>query len=96
MPDENGIIKVTAYAGSDTPDEDGFGREEYYDWWYLDENLQKIPGSRGISGYSNHDRRMNEDKFNKQYNDAVKYVKERKAIKARITALFEEFEKGNV
>ena len=42
--EEDDIAEVSAYESEDGPDEDGFGYEEYYDWWFLDENLQPIPG----------------------------------------------------
>lgn len=96
LPDKNSIVEVTADAGSDGPDEDGFGREEYYDWWYLDENLKRIPCVSGILGYSNHDRRINEEKFKKLYDYAVMFVGQAKAVKAykkRMKKLVEEYKK---
>lgn len=95
LPDENGIVKVTAYAGSDEVDEDGFGCEEYYDWWFLDENLKEIPGVGGIWGYSKHDKRTNEEQFKKQYDEAVKQVKFVKKIRMRMEELIEEYENEN-
>ena len=38
------LLEVSAYESSEGPDEDGFGREECYDWWYLDGNMQPLPG----------------------------------------------------
>lgn len=90
FPDKNRIIEVTAYAGSDGPDEDGFGREEYYDWWLLDENLKEIPDITGIFGYSNHDKRTNEEKFKKRYDKAVDILK---CVNAKKEAYSETFQK---
>ena len=56
--DENGIVLVSSWCDSDGPDEDGFGREEYYDWWYLDDCLYPIPGVRKIGCCSQRDRRL--------------------------------------
>lgn len=77
-PDENGIAEVTSYADEDGPDEDGFGMETYYDWWYLDENLQKIPGVKCIPKYSNREKRLYKEKFDELYNKAAEIVKSRK------------------
>lgn len=37
--DAQGVVGARAWESSEGPDEDGFGREELYDWWYLDEFL---------------------------------------------------------
>ncbi len=37
------VIVVGSYESYDSGDNDGFGREDYYDWWFLDENMQSIP-----------------------------------------------------
>ena len=42
------IVEVSAFADYEGPDEDGFGEEYYYDWWFLDENMQPIPGIKRI------------------------------------------------
>lgn len=42
--DDNGIIRARAWCGGEGPDEDGYGREELYDWWLLDGLLRPIPG----------------------------------------------------
>lgn len=62
-PDASSVVEVTAYAGEDGPDEDGFGRETYYDWWYMTENLAMVPGAGYIHSYSKLDKRNNEQKF---------------------------------
>lgn len=49
------LVEVNSWCGDDGPDEDGFGREEYYDWWYLDGNLREIEGVDMIHSYSHRD-----------------------------------------
>lgn len=72
--DKNGIVLVSSWCDSDGPDEDGFGREEYYDWWYLDEHLNRIPGIWSIC-CSNRDRHLLlKDRFHAQYTKAQKVL----------------------
>ena len=54
-PDENGIVEVSSWCGEEGPDEDGFGREECYDWWLLDRHFNPIPGIPGLHSYSTFD-----------------------------------------
>lgn len=56
--DDDGIVQASAYAGEDGPDEDGFGREIYYDWWYLNDVLSPAPGVGGLFGLSRADRQI--------------------------------------
>lgn len=71
--DENGVVQVSSWCDSDGPDEDGFGREEYYDWWYLDEHLNRIPGVRCIESCSRRDRHLLvKGWFETEYAKAVK------------------------
>lgn len=76
-PDENGIVEVDSWCGEDGPDEDGFGREDYYDWWYLDENLSELPGVPMIHSYSTRDKRVLPERFEKAYAAAKKAVAKR-------------------
>lgn len=62
-PDDCGIVEVSAYAESSDPDDDGFGSENYYDWWYMTENLAMVPGSGCAHSYSNLDKNSNEQRF---------------------------------
>ena len=74
--DENGIVLVSSWCDSDPADEDGFGREEYYDWWYLDEHLNPIPGIWRIGCCSNRDRQLLlKERFEAQYAKAVKALR---------------------
>lgn len=59
----DGVVEVYAYAGEDGPDSDGFGRETFYDWWYLDDRLNLPQGSRCLEGYSHLDRRNCAERF---------------------------------
>ncbi|MBQ7547832.1 MAG: leucine-rich repeat domain-containing protein [Clostridia bacterium] len=38
------FVEVTAYYDTIPPDDEGFGMEEIYEWWFLDKNMQPIPG----------------------------------------------------
>jgi len=61
--DEDGVVLVSSWCGDDGPDESGFGREEYYDWWYLDEYLNPIPGTKYFHSYSRQDKEANSKDF---------------------------------
>ena len=43
------LVTASAYASYDPPDEDGFGAEYNYDWWFLDGNMQPIPGVHSVT-----------------------------------------------
>lgn len=68
QPDESGAVEVTAFDDEDGPDEDGFGSETYYDWWYMTENLAMAPDAGYIHSYSTLDKRNNNEKFEKLHN----------------------------
>lgn len=55
--DQDGVVEVYSWVSCDEPDEDGFGSENYYDWWYLDEYLVLPEGIGSIHHYSPTDRR---------------------------------------
>lgn len=63
--DQEGVVQVSAYESEDGPDEDGFGMEIYYYWWYLDDCLNPVPGVDCLGSYSSVDLRMksSEQKF---------------------------------
>lgn len=56
--DDDGVVEASSYESEDGPNEDGFGRETYYDWWYLDGDLCPVPGVDCLHSYSNIDRRI--------------------------------------
>lgn len=61
--DENGVVEVKSWCGTEGPDEDGFGMEELYDWWYMDEFLNPIPGAKVLNGWSSNDRRVLPERY---------------------------------
>lgn len=50
--DAEGFVLINSYESEDGPDEDGFGRETYYDWWFFDDCLQSVPGLSYLHSYS--------------------------------------------
>ena len=78
MPDENGVVEVSSWCGDDGPDEDGYGREEYYDWWLLDEALRPIPGIRMLHSYSHLDMRNHEAQWKQMKQRAAEILKSRR------------------
>lgn len=72
--DKGDILEVSSWCGGAAPDADGFGREEYYDWWYLDGNLNPLPGVEMISGYSLRDKRANETLFQDRLEKAAAWI----------------------
>ncbi len=77
LPDEDGVVEVSSYCGEDGPDEDGFGMETYYDWWYLDERLHAIPGVPVMHAYSAREKSMHEEKFEALRKKAAEEIEKR-------------------
>ena len=44
------VVEASTFADYEGPDEDGFGAEYNYYWWFLDENMQPIPGIERLYG----------------------------------------------
>lgn len=78
--DADGVVQVSSYAGEDGPDEDGFGREIYDDWWHLDDRLQPVPGAGCLQGYSSIERRMNGiiQRFQENHDAVAQAIRKRK------------------
>ncbi len=76
--DRTGIVQVCSWCDEEGPDEDGFGREELYDWWYLDEHLNQLPGVEMLHSYSYSETRTLFDRFAAQHAAAVRAVRERR------------------
>lgn len=74
-PGNDGIVEVSSWCGEDGPDEDGYGREEYYDWWLLDEGLNPIPGIKWRHSYSNLDMRNHGEEWAQLRKKAAAVVK---------------------
>ena len=55
---EDGVVQVRSWRETEGPDSDGFGMEECYDWWLLDECLEKIPDVDWLCSYSRRDLRI--------------------------------------
>lgn len=53
-----GIVEVYSWCDTDGSDEDGYGREVYYDFWFLDEFWNEIPGVGSMRGYSLRERHL--------------------------------------
>lgn len=77
--DRNGLVEVSSWCDEDGPDEDGFGREAYYDWWLLDEYLREIPGIEVIHNFSHHERREFHKRFDARYEKARNAVANRES-----------------
>lgn len=77
-PDKNGVVEISKLTDEDGPDEDGFGREDYYSYWYVDENLSRLPGVEVLSNYSSLDRRNAEGGFKARYDLAVAVIRRQK------------------
>lgn len=77
-PDQEGVVEADSWCDYDPADEDGFGREDYYDWWYLDEHLSALPGVKMLHSYSTQDRRRLPERFQEQYDKAADVIRSRK------------------
>lgn len=78
-PGNDGIVEVSSWCGDDGPDEDGYGREEYYDWWLLDEGLNPIPGIKWRHSYSRQDMRNHEEEWARLREKAAAAVRKRQS-----------------
>lgn len=76
--DENGVVEVSSWCGTEGPDEDGFGMEELYDYWFLDEFLNPIPGIKMIGNHSGLYRRNMPEKFDYYREQAAEALRKRK------------------
>lgn len=79
--DRTNIVQVCSWCDEEGPDEDGFGREELYDWWYLDEHLNQLPGVEMLHSYSYSETRTLFDRFAAQHAAAARAVRERRQRK---------------
>lgn len=76
-PDSDGVVEVSSWSSTEDPDSDGFGMEECYDWWYLDEDLNALPGVGYIHDFSRLDKRNNEEKFQALHDAAAAAIRDR-------------------
>lgn len=77
--DKEGAVEACTWVDEDGPDEDGFGREDYYDYWYLDDCLNLPPMGKCLHSYSSIDRRAEHiaSQFREERQKAVRAMKER-------------------
>ena len=75
------LVIASAFESYEPPDDDGFGAEYYYDWWFLDENMQPIPGIRRLNSTV---RETNSPFFMNVKDKAVRILKERKLRRVKI------------
>ena len=76
-PDSDGVVEVSSWSSTEGPDSDGFGMEECYDWWYLDENLNELPGVGYVHDFSRLDKQNNKEKFQKLHDTAAASIRNR-------------------
>ena len=69
------LVEVSALESYEGPDEDGFGAEFYFDWWYLDENMQPIPGIKRMTATVSD---TDDPRFQEARAKARKFLRERK------------------
>lgn len=80
--DDMGIVEVSSWSETEGPDEDGFGMEECYDFWFLDEFLNPIPGIPMIGNYSSLDRRNFPEKFEYYHDLAAEVLRQKRGKNA--------------
>lgn len=79
--DTDGVAEVSSWSSTEGPDEDGFGMEECYDWWYLSEDLQEQPGVGFIHDYSRLDKNNNRERFQALHDTVADAVRKRRGNK---------------
>ncbi len=70
------LVVASAFESYEGPDEDGFGAEYYYDWWFLDDNMQPIPGVGRINATM---RETGEQRFKEMKTRAEEILRKRKS-----------------
>lgn len=69
--DAQGVVAVSSWESDDGPDEDGFGMEEYYDWWYLSEYLTLPTGVGYLHSHSRRARKCRREIFQALHDQAA-------------------------
>lgn len=75
MQYDEGLVEVSSFLYSEEPDEDGFGAENNYEWWFLNENMQPIPG---VCSTIATPRERNSKYFLKKFEEAKKLLNQTK------------------
>lgn len=70
--DDEGVNEVSSWESDEGPDEDGYGREEYYDWWYLNEFLLRPEGVDWVHSWSHREKQNSEETFRKIHDQAAR------------------------
>ncbi len=73
--DYENIVEVSAFADYEGSDEDGFGDEWNYDWWFMNENMQPIPGIKKLYGEV---KEIDDEQFRQARAKAVEILKHRR------------------
>ena len=79
--DADGVEEISSRSSTEGPDEDGFGMEECYDWWYLSEDLQEQPCVRYIHDYSRRDKDNNRERIQALHDAVADAVRKRRENK---------------
>lgn len=81
-PDSDNVVEVSSYCDEDGPDEDGFGSETFYDWWFLDDNLSPVQGVKMFHSLSENDKRIGNwpEEFKYEHDLVAKAIRERDSV----------------
>lgn len=74
--EENEVVEVGTFESYEGPDEDGYGAETYYDWWFLDKNMQPIPNVKKVNASFSERRTLSQ--FEKEKEKAEELLKQSK------------------
>lgn len=80
-PNEDGVVYVSSFCEDDGWDEDGFGREYYYDHWLMDERLEPIPGVKCFKCMSSQDMQSHEAEWKAEMENAARILKSKAEVK---------------
>lgn len=76
--DSEGIVEVYSYWDTTDPDEDGFGCETLYDWWYLDDCLNLPFRAPWKHANSMRDKNFGEECFQAVHDQVVEKIRQGK------------------
>lgn len=72
---DEGLVEASSFYSYDGPDETGFGAADNDEWWFLDENMQPIPGVRRLIAEF---RERSHSFFQDERNKALEIIRQRK------------------
>ena len=73
-PDKAGFVHVTMFVEDSGMDDEGFGREFYYDHYLMDQRLRPIPGVKVFQCMSSHDLEDRAQKWQVEQDKAAAYM----------------------